>query len=231
MARLKHKEKIVIIGAGEFGEIACEYFTYDSSYEVVAFSVEKEFLNRTELMGRPVVPFEEVEKKYSPSGHKVFVAVTHTKLNRVRKKFYQRIKEKGFSAVSYVSSRAFVWRTVEMGENCFIFENNVVQHGVKLGNNIILWSGNHIGHQTKIEDHCYISSHVVISGYCEIGESCFLGVNSSFSEGIKIARDCIIGNGAVVIRNTEEGKVYVGNPAKALSKNSYETFGVEKDLK
>jgi len=32
------KKKLVIIGAGEFGEIAYEYFTDYSDFEVVAFS-------------------------------------------------------------------------------------------------------------------------------------------------------------------------------------------------
>ena len=33
--------KIVIVGDGEFAEIACEYFTHDSPHEVVAFAVER----------------------------------------------------------------------------------------------------------------------------------------------------------------------------------------------
>ena len=33
--------KLVIVGDGEFGDIAYQYFTYDSPYEVVAFAVER----------------------------------------------------------------------------------------------------------------------------------------------------------------------------------------------
>ncbi len=32
--------KLIIVGAGEFAEIAYEYFSYDSEYDVVAFAVE-----------------------------------------------------------------------------------------------------------------------------------------------------------------------------------------------
>ncbi len=100
---------------------------------------------------------------------------------------------------------------------------------MKIGDNVILWSGNHIGHQTAIKNHVYVSSHVVISGYCEIGEGCFLGVNCSFADRLKIGRDGIIGMGSVVVKNTDAGKVYVGNPAKPMQKSSYETFGVEQE--
>jgi sugar O-acyltransferase (sialic acid O-acetyltransferase NeuD family) len=225
---MKTKEKLIIVGAGEFAQIAYEYFTYDSPYEVAAFSVEESFIKEKELFGLPVIPFEELENLYDPSKYKVFVAVTYTQLNRVRTRLYQEAKQKGFSAISYVSSKAFVWRNVKIGENCFIFENNVIQYHTQIGNNVIIWSGNHIGHRTQIRDNCYIASHAVISGYCEIGENCFLGVNCSLNDRIKIAKDCIIGNGAVVIKDTEEGKVYVGNPARPTDKSSFAAFKVNE---
>ena len=223
----EQKEEIVIVGAGEFAEIAYEYFTYDSPYEVVAFSVEKDYLEKEELFGLPVVPFEELENFYDSEKYKVFVAVTYTQLNRVRTKLYKAAKRKGFSTVSYVSSMAFVWRNVEIGENCFIFENNVLQYYVKVGNNVIMWSGNHVGHRANISDNCFISSHVVISGYCEVGENSFLGVNSSIADYKKIAKDCITGAGAVVVKDTEEGKVYIGSPARPTGKSSFATFDVK----
>lgn len=222
------KDKIIIVGAGEFAEIAYEYFTYDSPYEVVAFSVEKNFIDRNELFGLPVVPFEELENLYDPAKYKVFVAVTYTQLNRIRTRLYKETKKKGFSAVSYVSSRAFVWRNVEIGENCFIFENNVIQYCVKVGNNVIMWSGNHVGHRSAIKDNGFISSHVVVSGYCEVGENSFIGVNSCIADYLKIGKDCIIGAGAVVVKDTEEGKVYVGSPAKPTGKSSFEAFDVKE---
>lgn len=223
----KKEINLIIIGAGEFAEIAYEYFIQDLNYNIVAFSVEKKYLDKEELFGLPVVPFEELDKLYDPRKFFAFVAITYTKLNRVRRRLYLEAKKKGYRFVSYISPKAFVWRNVKIGENCFIFENNVLQYYVNLGNNVILWSGNHVGHRSIIRDNCFISSHVVISGYCEIGENSFLGVNSCLNDRIKIAQDCIIGSGAVVIKDTEPGKVYIGNPAKPLEKSSYETFGVE----
>jgi len=224
------KEEIVIIGAGEFAEIAYEYFTHDSPYKVVAFSVERKFLDKTTLFGLPVVPFEELEKHYSPEKFKAFVAVTYTQLNRVRARLYKAAKTKGFKLVSYVSSKAFVWHNAQIGDNCFIFENNVIQYNVKIGNNTILWSGNHVGHRAVIGENCFISSHVVISGYCEIGDYCFLGVNTAIADRVKIGDNCITGVGTVVIKDLEPGKVYVGNPARPLEKTSFEAFGVKEPV-
>jgi len=221
-------QKLVIVGDGEFAEIACDYFTRDSSYRVVAFAVERAFRRRDALFDRPVVDFEAVETLYPPADHAVFVAVTFTQLNRVRARLFHAAKAKGYRAVSYVSSRAFVWHDVAIGENCFVFENNVVQYKAALGDNVILWSGNHVGHRATIGDHCFVSSHVVISGYCQIGESCFLGVNSTVGDRVKVARDCVLGAGAVVASDTEPGKVYAGERAAAARAGSLRLFKVRE---
>lgn len=214
-------KKLVIIGAGEFAAIAYEYFTYDSEYEVVAFSVDKEYIKEDELYSIPVVPFDEVESKYHPSEFDAFVAIPASKLNQTRTDFYHKMKAKGYTLATYISSKAFFWRNAAIGDNCFIFENNTIQPFVTIGNNVVLWSGNHVGHQTVIKDNVFVSSHVVISGYCEIGENCFLGVNSTFNDGTSIPSFSILASGSLVNRKLkEEEKIYIGSPAKPLAKKS-----------
>ncbi len=225
------KVNLVIVGDGETAELAYEYFTCDSNFEVVAFSVEKAYLKKDRLFSLPVVPFEDVERLYNPEKYEMFIAVSFTDLNRVRSRLYNAAKSKGYKLASYVSSKAFVWRNVTIGDNCFILENNTLQYNVKVGNNVTLWSGNHIGHRSVIGDNCFISSQVTISGYCEIGENSFLGVNACLAPSVKIAKDCIIGAGAVVLKSTFAGLVYVGNPARPLpNKTSFQSFNVKKDL-
>lgn len=220
--------KIVIIGTGETAEIAYEYFTHDSAYKVVGFSVERAYLKQKELHGLPVVALEDIDSYYPPSEFLVFVAVSSTKLNRVRTRLYRQLKERGFRFATYISSRAFVWQNAEIGENCFVFENNTIQPFVKIGNNCVLWSGNHIGHNTIIHDNCFIASHVVISGFCEIGENCFLGVNSTIINNLKVAQDCFIGAGVLIQKNTEEGKVYQIAGAEASKVGSLRLFRIKE---
>jgi sugar O-acyltransferase (sialic acid O-acetyltransferase NeuD family) len=217
---------VVIVGGGEQADIAYEYFTHDSPHEVVGFSVESEFLTGERLHGLPLVAFEEIASHFPPADTAAFVAISSTHLNRVRTRLFGAVKELGYGCVSYVSSHAFAWHNVEIGENTFVFENNVLQHDVKVGDNVILWSGNHVGHQTVIEDNCFVSSHVVISGFCRIGAGSFLGVNSTFGDNVEVGADCVVGAGAVVVKNLEPRGVYVGNPAKATGRDSFAAFGV-----
>lgn len=223
------KKKLVIYGIGETADIAYEYFTHDSDYEVVGFTVDKEYMIGNIHLNLPLVDFSEIGKIYPPENFEIFAASTYNKLNRVRTKMYNAAKAKGYTCANYISSKAFIWHNVTIGENVMIFENNVVQHLVKIGNNVVLWSGNHIGHQTIIEDNVYLSSHCVISGFCVIGNSSFLGVNCTFNDNITLGKDNIVGSGALIVKNTEDGKLMIGSPAKPAGKTSYEAFNVTNE--
>ncbi len=206
-------EKVVIVGSGETADIAYEYFCHDKCFDVVAFSVSEAYLKGNTYLDKPLVALESLSDFFPTEQYKVFVAMSSSKLNYNRQHVYELVKKQGYECVSYISPRAFVWNTATIGENCFIFENNVIQHGVEIGNNVVLWSGNHIGHQTKIRDNVFVSSHCVISGYCEIGENSFLGVNCTFADNVKIERDCFIGMGAIVGKNLPENTLI--KPAKS----------------
>lgn len=221
-------KKLVIVGDGEFAEIAYEYFTHDSDYDVAGFAVPSEFRKKESLFDLPVHRFEEIETICPPDTHHAFVAVTYTQLNRVRTRLYRAAKEKGYTLANYISSRAFVWRNVVLGDNCFVFEQNVLQYSSQIGNNVILWSGNHVGHRAVIEDNCFVSSHVVISGYCRIGANCFLGVNSTLGDFVTVGADTIIGAGAVVLKNVAERQVMRGNPAVHANVDSFRVFNVKE---
>lgn len=225
MTQDTHKP-IVIVGAGENADIAHEYFTHDSPREVVAFAVERAYLDATTHNGLPVVAFEDLEQHHPPSEVDTFVAISSTQLNRVRRRLFESVKARGYTCASYVSSRAFVWHNVTVGENAFIFEDNVIQHRCEVGDDVVLWSGNHIGHRTRIANHAFISSHVVVSGYCSIGAHTFMGVNSCVGDGVTIGEDCVVGAGAVVVKDLAPRGVYVGNPAKPTGRDSFESFGV-----
>lgn len=137
-------------------------------------------------------------------------------MNRDRERVFNEIHAKGYRMISYVSSKATLFGN-EIGENCFILENNTLQPFTRVGNNVVLWSGNHLGHHSYVRDHVTFTSHVVMSGHCDIGSNSFLGVNSTLRDGIRIAEGCFIAMGSTVMKNTEPWSVYRGNPALKLA--------------
>lgn len=217
-------DKLIIVGDGEFAEIAYEYFTHDSSYIVEAFAVEKQYITKDALFGLPVIAFEEMDRLYPPKEFKVFTAITFTNFNRVRNRLYQEAKSKGYKFATYISSKSFVWRNAKIGENSFVFEDNTIQYNVEIGNNVVLWSGNHFGHRSKIKDNCFVSSHVVVSGYCEVGENSFLGVNSTFVDSISIGKNSFVAAGSLITKSYGDNIFLKGSPAKPDKRSSLELF-------
>ncbi len=213
---------VVIFGTGSFAQVAAVYLAKDSPREVVAYTVDGEYLDAETLEGLPVIAFEELLHSHPPDRVDLLVATGFKGVNTLRQEIYQRCKKAGYRFVSYVSSRAMVMSDHEVGENTFVFEANVVQPFVEIGDDVVLWSGNHIGHHSRIANHCFIASHAVISGHVTIGQNCFVGVNATFRDGITIGPRCVIGAGALVLADQEEGTVVGGTATPIHPKKSWE---------
>lgn len=208
------KKPLVIFGTADIAQLAYFYFSTDSEYEVVAFTVDAAYLTEATFCGLPVIAFEEISKYFGPEKCEIFVAISYSKLNGIRKEKYLAAKTLGYRIASFISSHAKILNEGRIGENCFIFEDNTIQPFVTIGNNVTLWSGNHIGHHSTIKDHSFISSHVVVSGGVEIGEQCFIGVNATLRDHIKIGKRCVIGAGALMLTDAEPDGVYIGVATK-----------------
>ena len=215
--------KVIIFGLNDLAELAHYYLTTDSEYIVAGFTVNKEYLTESTFKDLPVVAFEELEQHFPPNQYLLFSPMTGVKMNNVRKKIYLEGKEKGYTFASYISSKATVCHN-EIGENCFILEDNTLQPFTKIGNNVVMWSGNHIGHHGKIDDHVFFTSHVVLSGHCHVKERAWFGVNSTIRDGVTIGEGSLIAMGSLITKSTDDNGFYIGSPARKQEKLAIDIY-------
>lgn len=208
------RKPLVIFGAGQIAELASFYFRHDSSYQPVAFTVDRAYMQSATLLDLPVIAFDELAQSYAPGQVEIFVALSYAKVNAVRASKVEAVRQAGYRCASYVSSKATVFPGFTAGENCFILEDNTIQPFVKIGNNVTLWSGNHIGHHSIVEDNCFISSHVVVSGGVRVGENTFIGVNSTIRDHVTIGERCVIGAGSLITADAAPEGVYTAAAAE-----------------
>jgi len=201
--------KIVLFGTGDIAELASFYFEQDSPFDVVAFTVDGEFVKEDSFIGKPVVPFEELGARFPPADCRAFVALSYRDMNVVRQSKVTALREAGYGLASYISSKATVWPDLSDVENAFILEDNTIQPFVRIGHNVTLWSGNHIGHHSVIHDNVFISSHVVVSGGVVVGENCFLGVNCTIRDHVTLAPFTLVGMGVPIAGDTQAEGVYI----------------------
>ncbi|HLA09006.1 MAG TPA: acetyltransferase [Pyrinomonadaceae bacterium] len=201
--------KVVIFGAGKIADEAYFYLTNDSHHEIVAFTVDREFVVHNEKLGLPLIPFEEVVDRYPPTEFNMFVATGYQELNKLRARKYEEAKALGYELISYVSTLASNFGKVPVGDNCFVLEFATLQPCSEIGSDVFIWSGNHIGHHASIGDHCYIAGNVVVSGNTRIEPFCFLGVSATIGHEVTIGSESFIGAGSLITKDVEPKSVYI----------------------
>lgn len=215
-------KKIILFGNSIYAESVYFYLTFDSSFEVAAFTVDRDYINEDTLCGLPVVPFEQVESIFPPCEYDMFLALSYQQLNRLREIKCSQARSKGYELITYISSKSTTWPELIIGDNCLVSENTSISPRVKIGNNVTIGPNVVIGHHVEIKDHCFISAGSVILGGVKVGPYCLIGANSTINEGVSIAGDCLIGSGATITNDTREKGVYLCPSPELLSITSDE---------
>ncbi len=214
-------QKIVIFGTGDLAQ-RIFYYLKNSEDEVVAFSANKSNIESDKLLGLPVVGFENVEKEYPPEEFSMFIALAYSEMNKKRRKFFDEAKNKGYELYSYIHPSTKIWDEFEMGENCFILAENIIQPFVKIGDNVLIGSNNLISHNTIIEDNCFLTSNITLGGHITIGANSFVGLSATINQRVKIGEECIIGAGTLITKDVNDKEVYAENSSKKLPQPSDE---------
>lgn len=213
---------IIIFGAGSFASLAAHALTHDAQRRVLGFTVDTAHLHSSTHDGLPVYPFEALTEHIAPTDCEILVALGYLQINGLRLARYAAAEAMGYRMARYISRYARVASGTPIGLNGQIYENAILQPHVRVGANVILRAGANIGHHSTVGDHSFIASGVVTGGNVSIGQRCFIGLGAIIRDGIRLGDRSFIGAGAVVTSDIEADAVYVGNPARRLSKTSLE---------
>jgi sugar O-acyltransferase (sialic acid O-acetyltransferase NeuD family) len=204
---------LVILGCGNFGQTAYYFFEHDSDYDVKAFVVDAEFQEADAFMGLPVAAFEEVQTRFPPDDHDMFVAVGLRDVNRQRAAKMREAEAKGYRLASYVSSRAVVPADLAVLPNTWIMETAHVHPYVTLGRHTIVWSRTTIGLKSKVGDDCWISGGL-IGESVNVGDRTFVGLGATVASFVSVGKANIIGAGALVLKDTNDFEIYRGHGSR-----------------
>ena len=67
-----------------------------------------------------------------------------------------------------------------------------------------------------------------MSGTVKVGDRVWIGAGATISNNVDICKDCMIGAGTVVVRSIEKSGVYIGIPARLMSKTSEDSWENEE---
>jgi len=147
-----------------------------------------------------------------------------------------------------IRAGSIIYSDVYIGANCQTGHNVLIREKTKIGDSSLIGTNCIIDGNVTIGINANIQTGVYIPLFCKINNNVFmgpyskltndkymlrkdfdligptiedkvsLGANSVIFPGVILKKGTIVGAGAIVTKNTEEGDVIVGNPAKLLKK-------------
>lgn len=207
--------KIVVYGAGPFAELMLYHFEQESEYQIVAFCLDQAYKTSDSFCNLPLLDFDDITEAYPPEHFQMFVAIGYKNM-RNRKLLFNKAKQKGYQLVNFISPRAYTRNNLIIGENNVILSTCDIEPFARIGDNNVFWTGAIVGHHALVGNHNYISGGCGVGGYCTVGDMCFLGNNALMVNNIDIADETYMIAGTIILKNTESGYKYHGNPAKRI---------------
>ena len=203
---------LLVFGLGELAEQAHYYFSQHGGREVAAFTADAAYATLDHFAGRPVLPFDEAQRRFSPATHDLFVAVGYAQRNGVRKRIVEQANALGYTLPSFVHDSAVVARNAPIGVNCMLRELAVVSPFAHVGDGVIIGPQVVVSHHVHIDRYAWLAAGSVVCGSARIGERCFIGANAVVRDKVRVDQGCLVGAGAVIMSNCPADGVYTAVP-------------------
>lgn len=122
-----------------------------------------------------------------------------------------------------------IFPDAEIGENCNICANVLIENKVLIGNNVTIKSGVQLYDGTSIEDNVFIGPNVTFTNdkvprsrindpsklkNTLVKKGASIGGNTTILPGIEIGEFAFIGAGSVVTKNIQRNTLWYGTPFK-----------------
>ena len=83
-------KNIIIFGPNDLGRLLKFYIDTTDKRNIVAFTVDREYMESESFLGLPVIPFDEIETYFSPDEYEILLAIGNKRMNEIRKnKFFE----------------------------------------------------------------------------------------------------------------------------------------------
>lgn len=206
--------QIVLAGNSISANILYEYIKDDPSLTVVACVVDDQYIDKAVLDTVPSVGITEIVARFPPADHKILMAMGYDQVNEVRAGMFRRLKNLGYSMLTWIHPRAIICTRHPVGEGSVIMPGALVEPGTKIGCDCFLWGNVVVAHDAIVDDHCWLAAGAVVSGMAHVGARNFIGVNATIANKVQTGESCIIGGSAFISKNIKANSVYLARSAE-----------------
>ena len=200
-------KKIIIVGAGEHGQVVKNCLRLLSDFEFAGFLDDTK--SGEDILGG----FADFENFLAD--HLFYIAVGN---NRDRKAVFEKFHTAGAKFATIIHPTATLELQVKLGVNVFMGAHTYININTIVGDNTIINNGCIVEHDNIIGSHSHLTPGVVTGGGAKIGNNVLVGLNCSIRDHITIGDNCIIGMGTVVVKDLE-GNLQILNKFEQIKKH------------
>lgn len=211
-------KKVVIIGAGGFGQETLDIFeSLADEFEVLGFIVQSQYAGPGEIVrGKPILgDFDWLEKHAKEVYVSCSLGAPHQRCRLIElarqagARFCPPIIHPTTPLHSIVHGTTF-------GEDVIVHGNCSISSSIQVGNHVQINGATLIGHNTLLADYVTVSPGCLIGGNVTIEEGAFIGMGAIIIEKLTIGAWSAVGAGATVVGNIPANTTVVGVPAKVI---------------
>jgi sugar O-acyltransferase (sialic acid O-acetyltransferase NeuD family) len=200
--------KLVVIGAGGHAKVVVDT-ALAAGWDIVGFVDDRPDarLFNFENLGA-------VDSFQAPRDAKAVVAIGSNKIR-------QRIAEQLSATLNWatlIHPRAVVSSFATLQAGTVVFAGAVIQTDTMVGQHCIINSSASIDHDCTIADFCHVAPNAVLTGNVTLEVGAFIGAGSVVIPGRRIGEWTTLGAGAVSVQDLDSDGVFVGIPARPLTR-------------
>lgn len=125
-----------------------------------------------------------------------------------------------YDCISYAHNTSLIFDNVKIGKGVGIANFSSIMQNAIIGNHCIIEAYVLISHNCVIGNNCIFHSGSMVAGKTTIGNNCMFNFKSSAINKINICNNTIIGAFSNVTKNIINPGLYVGSPARLVSKQN-----------
>lgn len=206
-------KKIIIIGAGDLGQLLAYHIKNDAKQTIVGFLDDTLDID-TLIDGSPILGGIKDAQTFFKQGicDAAIIAIGYNHFE-FRAAIFEEIKQI-MPLYTFIHSSSYVDPSSIIGDGVVLLPGCIIDKGCVLLDNVLLNAGVVIAHDSKVKEHSFLGPGVNIAGFSVIGSKCFLGIGSIILNNLSISDSVIVAAGALVNKSITERGTYIGVPAK-----------------
>ena len=162
--------------------------------------------------GIPIIgPESELPQIYLSGVRFAFIGVGGSINNKDRIRIYEEILKNGFVLPPLVSRAAHFETSSSLGEATYIFPGANVGANCIIANNVIVNQGVSLCHDCKIGDHVHLAPRAILAGSVTVMSGTTIGMGSALMNGVVVGKNSLVHNLVSVNKNIADQKIVTAN--------------------